>query len=179
MSPLPSIHDLNELPAEEFVRQAAPLFEGAPRFLHRLAQARPFRSITDLFRSARSVAHDMSAPEQVELLNAHPRIGADPAAISNLSYGEQGYDHAPAQAAAETARRLHELNEAYEEHFGFRYVVFVAGRPRSEIVPTLEAALEADRSAELRRGLEDVVSIAEDRLGALGATRGRHPSISA
>ena len=177
MSPQPSIHDLNELPAEEFARQAAPLFEGAPHYLRRLAEARPFRSITDLFRSARSVALNMSAPEQIELLNAHPRIGADPAAVSNLSYREQGYDRSPAEA--ETARRLHELNEAYENRFGFRFVVFVAGRARSEIIPILEAALEADRSLELRRGLEDVVAIAEDRLGALRASREPRPSIGA
>ena len=59
------------------------------------------------------------------------------------------------------------LNDAYERIFGFRFVVFVAGRPRSEIVPILERSLRDDRVAELRRGLDDVVYIAADRLRTL------------
>ena len=160
---LPALRELNALSDPDFVRAAAPLFEGAPRFLARLAAARPFASTTRMFRAAREIAHGMPEDEQVELLNAHPRIGADPAAISAMSYSEQGYDRAPDQAAAEVARELHELSEAYEAHFGFRYVVFVAGRPRSAIVPMLEAALEAQRTDELSRGLDDVVLIAEER----------------
>lgn len=160
---LPAPRELNALSGPDFVRAAAPLFEGAPRFLARLAAARPFDSATRMFRAAREIAHGMPEDEQVELLNAHPRIGADPGAISAMSYSEQGFDRAPDQAAAEVARELHELNEAYEARFRFRYVVFVAGRPRSDIVPMLEAALEAARSEELSRGLDDVVSIAEGR----------------
>ncbi|MCA1571533.1 MAG: 2-oxo-4-hydroxy-4-carboxy-5-ureidoimidazoline decarboxylase, partial [Chloroflexi bacterium] len=59
------------------------------------------------------------------------------------------------------------LNEAYESRFGFRFVVFVAGRPRADIIPLLERALHADRDEELRRGLDDVVLIAADRMEAL------------
>ena len=166
---LPALRELNALSDSDFARTAAPLFEGAPRFLSRLAGARPFASLPRMFRAAREIARGIPPDEQVELLNAHPRIGADPAAISAMSYSEQGYDRAPDQAAAEVARELHDLNEAYEARFGFRYVVFVAGRPRSDIVPMLEAALEAARSEELTRGLDDVISIAEERSRRLSA----------
>ncbi len=56
------------------------------------------------------------------------------------------------------------LNEIYEGHFGFRYVVFVAGRPREAIIPLMEIALRNDRDAELRRAVDDTVYIAHDRL---------------
>ncbi|MEP7082199.1 MAG: 2-oxo-4-hydroxy-4-carboxy-5-ureidoimidazoline decarboxylase [Chloroflexota bacterium] len=163
----------------QFADSLAPLFEGAPSFLARLAEARPFDGMRTLFRAARRVAREMSRPDQVELLNAHPRIGADPTAVSPLSYREQGYDRAPNQADAAIARRLHELNEAYEERFGFRFVVFVAGRPRGAIVSVIEDALIADGDEELRRALADVVSIAEDRLRALRAGAGSRPTIRA
>lgn len=176
---IPQVGRLNVMPAGQFAASLAPLFEGAPRFLARLAKARPFDGMRSLFRTARRIAREMSDPEQVELLDAHPRIGADPAAVSALSYTEQGYDRAPNQADASTARRLHELNDAYEQRFGFRFVVFVAGRPRSAIVSVIEDALLADREAELRRGLDDVVSIAEDRLRSLRAAAGRRPTIGA
>lgn len=163
----PPIRRLNEMPPGVFADSLAPLFEGAPRFLARLAQARPFDGMRSLFRAARRIAREMGDRDQVELLDAHPRIGADPTAVSPLSYREQGYDRAPNQADAEIARRLQELNDAYEERFDFRFVVFVAGRPRGAIVSVIEDALTSDRDEELRRGLADVVSIAEDRLRAL------------
>lgn len=176
---VPPVGRLNEMPPGQFADSLAPLFEGSPGFLARLAHARPFDGMRSLFRSARRIAREMSGREQVELLNAHPRIGADPAAVSPLSYREQGYDRAPNQADAEVARRLHELNDAYEARFGFRFVVFVAGRPRGAIVSMIEDALSADRGEELRRGLADVVSIAEDRLRTLRTRRGARPTMGA
>jgi 2-oxo-4-hydroxy-4-carboxy--5-ureidoimidazoline (OHCU) decarboxylase len=69
-------------------------------------------------------------------------------------------------AEAERARiafELATLNAAYEARHGFRYCVFVAGRPRHEQIPGLRAAIEADRAAEIRRALDAVVDIAIDR----------------
>ena len=176
---VPPLSRLNQMSAAQFAESLAPLFEGAPGFLARLASARPFDGMRSLFRAARRVALEMSAAEQVELLDAHPRIGADPTAVSELSYREQGYDRAPNQADAAIARRLHELNDAYEERFGFRFVVFVAGRPRGEIVAVIEDALAADADDERRRGLGDVVSIAEHRLRTLREGARTRPTIGA
>ncbi len=66
------------------------------------------------------------------------------------------------------AADLQRLNDAYEARFGFRYVIFVAGRSRAAIVPLMEAALGADRASELERGLLDVVHIARARATRIG-----------
>ena len=58
---------------------------------------------------------------------------------------------------------LAELNRAYEERYGFRFVVFVNGRSRAEILPELRDRLENTREQELDTGLDALVSIAEDR----------------
>src|SRR6266508_268466 len=155
----------------DFVAAVAPLFEGAPRFLARLAADRPFGSAEVLFDRARAIAAAMPTHEQIELIDAHPRLGAPAASVSASSYIEQGYDRevAPARAAEDEAERarvaaeLDRLNPAYEERFGFRYCVFVAGRPRAALLPGMEAALAADRAAEIRRALQAVVDIAADR----------------
>jgi OHCU decarboxylase len=167
-----SIDELDRALEADFVGAVAPLFEGAPRFLGRLAAARPFGSLDRLFERARSIALEMPEDEQIELVDAHPRLGAPPGSVSALSFVEQGYDREAANEAAEQdrariGRRLAELNDAYESRFGFRYCVFVAGRSRHELVPAFEEALERDRDAELRRALQDVVAIAEARLGAI------------
>ena len=158
-----TVEELDALPPDAFAEVVAPLFEGAQSFVRRLADARPFETEDGFFGAARAVAREMPEPERVELLNAHPRIGADPATVSAQSSAEQGYDDEAAPDQSWVADELAALNEAYEGLFGFRFVVFVAGRPRADIVPILEHALRADRDEELRRGLDDVVLIARDR----------------
>jgi 2-oxo-4-hydroxy-4-carboxy--5-ureidoimidazoline (OHCU) decarboxylase len=153
------VRALDLLPPETFAKAAAPWFEGAPRFLRRLAAARPFRTESALFGRADEIAQGMPEPEQLELIEAHPRLGAPPASVSASSFREQGYDRETTAAIEELAR----LNAAYESRFGFRFCVFVDGRSRPDLVPVLEGALGADRDAEIRRALHDVVAIARDR----------------
>jgi 2-oxo-4-hydroxy-4-carboxy--5-ureidoimidazoline (OHCU) decarboxylase len=144
------------------------LFEGAPRFLDRLEAAGPFESTDLLFHVARDIAHAMPEDEQIELIDAHPRLGAPPGTVSAMSYVEQGYDRGTA-APLDVAAELERLNSAYEAKHGFRYCVFVAGRPREELLPGMAAALDADRTTELHRALDAVVDIAIDRHAKLSA----------
>jgi 2-oxo-4-hydroxy-4-carboxy--5-ureidoimidazoline (OHCU) decarboxylase len=112
----------------------------------------------------------MPQADQLELINAHPRLGASPGAVSALSFREQGYDRAvPARESEPVAAELARLNDAYEARLGFRYCVFVNGRSRAELLPVIAAAVDADRAAELTRALTDVVAIAQDRSRTLGA----------
>ena len=170
--------DLERGPAEDFAAATAPLFEGAPRFLARLAAARPFGSAEELFERARAIAHAMPEDEQLELVDAHPRLGAPPGSVSALSFVEQGYDRESADTAAEAERSrvaasLDRLNATYEDRFGFRYCTFVAGRPRPTLLPEFEAALDRSRNAELHRALDAVIDIAIDRHAKLSAEESR------
>jgi len=99
---------------------------------------------------------DLSEEEKIATVNAHPRIGEDPARLSRLSLAEQGADQVP---------ELERLNADYESRFGFRFVVFVNGRPKSEILKVLRQRLGNDRNQELETGLRAVVDIAASRLG--------------
>jgi 2-oxo-4-hydroxy-4-carboxy--5-ureidoimidazoline (OHCU) decarboxylase len=155
----PDVAALDALPPAAFVAAAAPWFEGAPRFLARLAAVRPFGDEPTLFARAAEIALAMPEDEQIELIGAHPRLGAAPASVSAASFREQGYDRETTAAIADLER----LNADYEARFGFRFCVFVNGRSRPELVPVVEAALRADRNAEIRRALVDVVAIARDR----------------
>jgi len=179
--PALDIDTLDTCTTSEFAAAVAPLFEGAPRFLGRLAAGRPFGSPAALFAAARTIAQAMTRDEQLELIDAHPRLGAPSATVSALSFREQGYDRDAADAAAadaamdraRVADEFDRLNAAYEARFGFRYCVFVAGRPREALLPGMLAALEADPASEVARALDAVVDIAADRYAALGGTRDR------
>jgi len=168
---LPSIDELNRLSDQDCAAALAPLFEGAPRFLTRLAMARPFTGYAELWPMALRIARAMPELEQLELINAHPRLGAPPASVSALSFREQGYDREAAEIEADRllAAELERLNAAYEHRFGFRFCVFVNGRHTRALVPVIAAALDADRATEIRRALGDVVAIAADRARTLSS----------
>lgn len=99
---------------------------------------------------------ELTEEEKVATVNAHPRIGEDPARLSRLSLSEQGADRLPV---------LDRLNAEYESRFGFRFVVFVNGRPKGEIVEVLKERMNNDRNQELETGLRAVVDIAASRIG--------------
>jgi 2-oxo-4-hydroxy-4-carboxy--5-ureidoimidazoline (OHCU) decarboxylase len=160
---------LNAADDDGFVAMVGPLFEQAPRFLARLADARPFEDRLTLFSVARQIALAMPEDEQRQLIDAHPRIGAAPETVSAYSFREQGYPsnaaraRGPGEEGLRVQAELDRLNDAYEARFGFRFVVFVAGRPRSEMIRVLERRLRGNPEAELTTALREVVAIAEDR----------------
>ena len=128
-----------------FVAIVAPLFEGAPRFLDRLASARPFADWASMFAAARMIAHAMPTDEQIELIDAHPRLGAPPASVSALSFREQGYDRDAAGAT-----RLGAGEPAAQAEAAAR-------------AATAEAATRAATAAEIER---DRVAAELERLNA-------------
>jgi 2-oxo-4-hydroxy-4-carboxy--5-ureidoimidazoline (OHCU) decarboxylase len=141
------VHDLpRQLTADELDE----LFEGPTRFVQVLAERE------DPLGQARSVLEGLPESGRVEALNAHPRIGGRD--LTGRSVREHGGGEEP-----EIADELARLNEAYEEKFGFRFVVFVDRRPRSAIVPVLRERLERSRAEELATGCDALVAIALDR----------------
>lgn len=142
---------MHDLPRQLSENELADLFEGHTRLVAQLAQ------LEDPLGQARKVLADAPEDEQIEALGTHPRIGQR-VNISEQAALEQGSDEDPVLLAA-----LAKLNKTYEQKYGFRFVVFVDGRPRAEILSVLRQRLQNSRDEELAAGLDDVVAIALDR----------------
>src|SRR5687767_9596552 len=146
------------MPSDAITGRLAAVFERAPGLAAALRHAGQ-DTPRAIIAKARAALEGMTEEQRVAVLNAHPRIGADEASLSLHSRREQG------DAADEaTLRDLAQLNDAYEEKFGFRFVVFVAGRSKQEIAPVLRARLANTRDAELKTGLDEFLAISLDRL---------------
>jgi len=145
---------VRDLPRQLSVEELAELFEGRTRFVERLA------AIEDPLGRAREVAGELPDDEKKEILDAHPAIGGSP--TSERSRREQGTDDNPA-----VLEELAELNAAYERRFGFRFVVFVNGRPKAAILEVLRERIANPRERELQTALHEMLAIARDRLGKL------------
>jgi 2-oxo-4-hydroxy-4-carboxy--5-ureidoimidazoline (OHCU) decarboxylase len=142
---------VRDLPRQLSREELAELFEGDTALVRRLAETE------DPLGRARRVALELSEDEKLEALNAHPAIGQR-AGLSARSAAEQGADANPA-VLDELAR----LNQEYEARFGFRFVVFVNRRPKSEILDVLRERIQRTRGDELDTAVEELVAIAEDR----------------
>jgi OHCU decarboxylase len=134
---------MRELPRQLTKRELEELFSGPSVLVDLLTD------VDDPLGRAEDIALSLDEREQAAALAAHPRIGepspeqhgGEPAIVTELAY----------------------LNQVYEEKFGFRFVVFVAGRPRAELLPVLRERLERSREEELETGIRELVAIAKDR----------------
>jgi 2-oxo-4-hydroxy-4-carboxy--5-ureidoimidazoline (OHCU) decarboxylase len=146
------------MPSDAITGRLAAVFERAPGLaaaLRHAGQDTPGAIVA----KARAALEAMTEEQRIAVLDAHPRIGADATSLSLHSRREQGD-----AADAATLRDLAELNDAYEQKFGFRLVVFVAGRTKEEILPVLRQRLANTRDAELKTGLDEFLAISLDRL---------------
>ena len=135
---------------------AAEAFERAPLLAERVGEGDP----ETVLGRARKIIGSLTEAQRVAVLDAHPRIGATQG-LSARSAAEQRVTEVadPATLAA-----LERLNAEYERRFGFRFVVFVAGRSQADLVPVLRSRLARTREKELATGLEEFLAIARDRL---------------
>ncbi len=142
---------MRELPRQLSAEELEELFEGRTRLVELLAgREHPLEAAPD-------VLAELSEADKLEALDAHPAIGTR-AGLSQRSAAEQGADADPV-----ILTELAYLNQVYEEKFGFRFVVFVDGRPKTEILDVLRDRLERTREEELETALGELVAIARDR----------------
>jgi 2-oxo-4-hydroxy-4-carboxy--5-ureidoimidazoline (OHCU) decarboxylase len=142
---------MRELPRKLSVEELGELFEGRTRLVEQLAE------LEDPLAHADDVLATLPEEDKLEALSAHPAIGQS-SGLSTRSAAEQGAGADP-EVLAELAR----LNAEYEARFGFRFVVFVNGRPKLEILSVLRQRVERTREEELDTGCRELVAIARDR----------------
>jgi 2-oxo-4-hydroxy-4-carboxy--5-ureidoimidazoline (OHCU) decarboxylase len=142
---------MRELPRKLSVSELADLFEGRTRLVERLAE------IDQPLEHADEVLAALTEEEKVEALAAHAAIGQT-TGLSPRSAAEQGGNDDPCVLAD-----LAVLNLQYERKFGFRFVVFVNGRPKPEILDVLLVRMTRTRDEELDTGCRELVAIARDR----------------
>jgi OHCU decarboxylase len=136
---------------------------GSTRWASLMAGARPFADVAALARTADAIWAALDPQDWHEAFAAHPRIGAGGARTSAWSREEQS-------GVGDAMRdRLAALNRAYEERFGYIFIVCAAGRTGHEILRTLERRMQNDPGTELLEAAEEQRKITDLRLAKLTA----------
>ena len=167
-----SMHDLpwlNSLPAEEAAKELRQCC-GSTRWTEQMSNDRPYSSRESLIKHADRVWWSLAPDDWFEAFRSHPKIGEKKAGdkVSAQSQQWSGQEQAGVSSASEdTANSLAELNRAYEEKFGFIFIICATGKTSEEILAALQDRLNHDSDTELRLAAAEQAKITELRLKKL------------
>jgi len=157
-----TIDKISALDRKSFVEALGGVFENSPWVAERAWALRPFANLDQLQTAMIAAVENAEPGERIALLRAHPDLGTR-ARVSAASAAEQtgaGLD----QLTSAEFDRLHRMNAAYRDRFGFPFLLAVKGSTKADILQALEARLNATHDDELREALRQVYRIARFRL---------------
>ena len=160
---------LNDPPAAE-ARAELLRCCGSSRWAAALLAHRPFADAASLYAAADSLWWDLEPADWREAIAHHPRIGgrdslrARFATTAQWAAGEQaGVD----EAAEELLAALAEANQAYEERFGYIFIVCATGKSAEEMLALLLERLAHLPQDEIRIAAGEQAKITRIRLEKL------------
>jgi len=181
----------NTLPADD-VRELLLSCCAAPSWAAAVTAGRPYADRAALTAAARARIGALPWPEVAGAVAAHPRIGRPPTGTgrdaewsrreqaaataasatdgsgTDGSAADAGTDGSAAdRAGADVAADLAAANDAYEQRFGYRFLIFANGRGAAELVAAARQRLHHDPDTEqgvVRTELGDIAAL---RLGRL------------
>ncbi len=160
---------LNALPDDEahesFYRCCA-----SDHWAAQMTEARPFDDEEVLLETADKLWWDLSAEHWLEAFEGHPKIGD----VDSLreKYGasrswSEGEQRGVQGADDEVLQKLADLNDAYEEKFGFIFIVCATGKSAREMLRILENRIQNDPDEELQNAAGEQAKITAIRLEKL------------
>jgi OHCU decarboxylase len=143
---------------------------GSSRWAERMAAARPFDGINSMLERADKIWWELDADDWLEAFSHHPKIGEKRAAVVQSTEAARWSEQEQSAASTveeETRSELLALNRAYEERFGFIFIVCATGKTGEEMLALLRKRLHNDTDTELRIAAEEQRRITHLRLGKL------------
>lgn len=164
-----TLDDLNRLP-EAQVRLALERCCGAGAWVARMCAARPFGSREALHLEAERAATGLGPDDWREAFSHHPKIG-DAASLRARFPSTAGWAASEQGGAAGAPEAVLEAlaagNRAYEERFGYIFIVCATGKSAVEMLDLLRARLENPPAAEFGNAVREQMKITRLRLDKL------------
>jgi OHCU decarboxylase len=143
---------------------------GSKRWAREMVQAQPYQNAETLIAKANDIWWSLEPEDWLEAFRSHPKIGEKKAAapVSDQSRQWSSQEQAGVNnAARETVDALAALNHAYEQKFGFIFIICATGKSSEEMLSALRQRLENDTATELPVAAAEQSKITELRLKKL------------
>ncbi|MDA0265798.1 MAG: 2-oxo-4-hydroxy-4-carboxy-5-ureidoimidazoline decarboxylase [Cyanobacteria bacterium] len=159
-----TLTEINQMDQATFVAVLGPVFENTPHIAQQVWGDRPFQTVADLHERMVAVVTAMAPAEQLALIQAHPDLGSR-LQMAPASVAEQAGAGLSQLSAAEY-ERFHQLNTAYQQKFGFPFVMAVKGQTKAAILAAFQTRLDHSLDQEQQKALAEIGHIAGFRLEA-------------
>ena len=165
------LEQLNKASTEEALQLLDGLYEHSPWIAEGALKMRPFASWAHLKHCMAQVLSDAGREAQIGLIRAHPEL-AGKAMVRKELTAESTNEQTKAgltECTAEEFEKIHKLNAAYKEKFGWPFILAVRG-PRGvglnkhQIIASFERRLHGHPDFELAECLRNIHRIVEIRL---------------
>jgi 2-oxo-4-hydroxy-4-carboxy-5-ureidoimidazoline decarboxylase len=158
-----TLDEVNLLSPEAFTDRFGFLFEHSPWVTAESAPYRPFQTLGAMHAALARVLFFSSDAQKLGVFRAHPKL-ADKVALTRESASEQASAGLDALTPDEF-EQFQTLNAAYDEKFGFPFIVAVrlAGG-KAGVLEAMRRRLNNTDAEERRAALDEVVKIVGLRL---------------
>lgn len=157
-----TLEELNAADAETLGKALADCC-GSHSWVDRMLTRRPFRDRLQLQTAANEAWWSLSPSDWLEAFSKHPRIGERKPTGKWSSEEQRGMD----RATSDTAHAIEDLNRAYQEKFGWIFIICATRKSAEEMRNQLEQRLGNDPAAEIRIAAEEQAKITRLRLQKL------------
>jgi 2-oxo-4-hydroxy-4-carboxy-5-ureidoimidazoline decarboxylase len=164
-----NLQDLNSAGAEsaqdELIRCC-----GSRRWAEQMSAQRPFETEKELFAAADDIWQRLEKEDWLEAFSHHPKIGGVDTLRQKFATTKQwaeGEQKGVQQASEDTLNALAEGNSAYQQKFGYIFIVCATGKSASEMLALLQARLGNAADAEIAVAMLEQNKITRLRLEKL------------
>jgi N-carbamoyl-L-amino-acid hydrolase len=166
-----TLERLNQADREAFTALLDGTYEHSPWIAARAWDARPFATLAALKHALVQAVRDSGRDAQLGLIRAHPEL-AGKAMVAKTLTAESTHEQGKAgltQCTPEEFDRIQRLNAAYNQKFGFPFILAVrgprgVGLDKQQIIATFERRAHHHPDFEFAEALRNIHRIAEIRL---------------
>ncbi len=143
---------------------------GSAMWVEKLIEGRPYVAEAELYNASDRIWQSLKTEDWLEAFSHHPKIGdleslkTKFASTSDWASGEQG---GVALASERVIEELAAGNTAYEEKFGYIFIVCATGKTAGEMLALLQERLHNSPDVEIVRAMEEQNKITRLRLEKL------------
>lgn len=161
-----TLGEVNTLAPEAFLATFGSIYEHSPWVAEAVLSDRPFTSVDTLREQMQAAVEHASDEQKLVLLRAHPEL-AGKAAIDGTLTQASKQEQASAgldRMLPEEFQALTDMNAAYNDRFGFPFIICVRQSTKAGILAALENRLKNTVEEEFETALGEVYQIAQLRL---------------
>lgn len=143
---------------------------GSKRWASATATGRPYETVEILLATSNDMWWSLDRSDWLEAFRSHPKIGEKKAAgkVSAQSQQWSGQEQSGVdEASHDIVASFAALNEAYEQKFGFIFIICATGKTSDEMLTALRERLQHDAEAECLIAATEQSKITELRLKKL------------